>query len=123
MTSTVRRNSHSALSAALIPSACLAFPGSINAQEIAVQNESGVTVRLTASDIAALPHQAVSVHDHGQKVKFEGVPLRTLLEKAGVTFGESLRGKRMAGAFWWKRRTGTAWCLRCRSWIRHSPIG
>jgi len=86
---------HSVILAALLAPACLALPNA-NAQEIAVQNESGAMVRLTASDIAALPHQAVSVDDHGQKVKFEGVPLKTLLEKAGVTFGESLRGKRMA---------------------------
>jgi hypothetical protein len=95
VTSTMCSKSYSVILAALIASACFALPNA-KAQEIAVQNESGATVRLTASDIAALPHQAVTAEDHGQKVKFEGVPLRALLEKAGLTFGESLRGKRMA---------------------------
>jgi len=96
MTSTIRSKSHRVILAALAASACLAFPTAARSQEIVVQNESGATVKLTASDIAALPHQAVSVDDHGQKVRFEGVPLHVLLEKGGVTFGESLRGKRMA---------------------------
>ena len=67
-----------------------------NAQEITVQNESGVTVKLTSSEIAALPHEAIAVEDHGKSVSFEGVPLRLVLEKAHATFGDSLRGKRLA---------------------------
>jgi hypothetical protein len=74
--------------------AALAAVGS--AQELTVQNESGATIKLTLAEIAALPHEAVTVEDHGKSVRFEGVPLRLVLEKADVTFGDSLRGKRLA---------------------------
>jgi hypothetical protein len=47
-------------------------------------------------DIAAMPHQKVAADAHGKTVAFEGVQLRLLLEKAGVTFGESLRGRRLS---------------------------
>lgn len=67
-----------------------------SAQEINIQNESGATIKMTAAEIAALPHQEVTVDDHGKTVRFEGVPLKLVLEKAGVTFGETLRGKRLA---------------------------
>jgi hypothetical protein len=82
--------------AAVVALASLALVSVGKAQEIAVQNESGAAVKLSASDIAALPHQSVSVDDRGKTVKFEGVPVKLVLEKAGVSFGESLRGKRMA---------------------------
>ena len=75
---------------------CAAVVSPLNAQEIAVQNESGATIKMTAADLAALPHQQVSVEDHGKTVRFEGVPVRLVLEKAGVTFGDTLRGKRLA---------------------------
>ncbi len=74
---------------------CLGSVRVAKAQEIAVQLESGSPVKLGASDIAAMPHQSVSVDDHGKTETFEGVPLTLVLQKAGVTFGESLRGKRM----------------------------
>lgn len=67
-----------------------------NAQEITVQNESSATIKLTSAEIAVLPHQAIAVEDHGKSVRYEGVPLRLVLEKAHVTFGDSLRGKRLA---------------------------
>ena len=44
--------------------AYLAFPGVVKAEEIVVQNESGATVKLTASEIAAWPHQTLSMDDH-----------------------------------------------------------
>jgi hypothetical protein len=96
MTSRVCGKSHSVILATLAALACFVFQGAAQAQQIVVQSESGATVKLTAADVAALPHQEVSADDHGQTVRFEGVPLHVLLEKAGVTFGESLRGKRMA---------------------------
>jgi hypothetical protein len=67
-----------------------------DAQEITVQNESGAPVKVTGAEIAVLPHQEVSVDDHGKAVRFGGVPLRLVLEKGGVTFGDSLRGKRLS---------------------------
>ena len=50
----------------------VAWSGVANGQEIAVQNESGAPVKLTAAEIAALPHQQISVDDHGKTVRFEG---------------------------------------------------
>jgi len=61
-----------------------------------VQNDSGVSVKLTAAGIAALPHQEVSVDDHGKSVRLEGVALRLVLEKAGIALGDSLCGKRLS---------------------------
>lgn len=73
-----------------------ALTGVGGAQEITVQIDSGAPVKVAAADITALPHQTVSVKSHGKTVSFEGVPLRLVLEKAGVTFGDTLRGKRLA---------------------------
>ena len=96
MMSTLRLEAHKGRPAVLILLAWLALTSAANSQEIAVQNETGVPVKLTAAEIAALPHQEVSVDDHGKTVRFKGVPLRLVLEKAGVTFGDSLRGKRLS---------------------------
>jgi len=73
-----------------------AIAGAAAAQEIAVQNESGSPVKVTAAEIAALPHQEITLDDHGKVIKFGGVPLRVVLEKGGVTLGDTLRGKRLS---------------------------
>jgi hypothetical protein len=94
--SKLRRTFAKGRMAVLIVLISAAFGSAARAQNIAVQNESGTTVKLSAAEIAALPHQAVTVDDHGKTVRFDGVPLKLVLEKAGVTFGDSLRGKRLA---------------------------
>ena len=66
------------------------------AQEITIQNESNAPVKVTAGEIAAMTHQKVSVDEHGKTVTYEGLPLRLVLEKAGVTFGNNMRGKRLS---------------------------
>lgn len=86
------RTSHAVL--VLLTWAAVACVG--DAQEIAVQNDTSAPLNVTATDITAMPHQKVSVDDHGKTITFEGVPLRLVLEEAGVTFGESLRGKRLS---------------------------
>ena len=48
------------------------------------------TCSFMAAEIAGMPHQETTVDDHGKTVRFEGVPLKLVLEKAGVTFGETL---------------------------------
>lgn len=52
------------------------------------------TLRLTAADFAALPHATTTTLDgHEKKTHtYAGVPVRDLLAKAGVPFGEKLRG-------------------------------
>ena len=74
----------------------LVMMGSAFSQQITVQNDQSSPVVLSAADIAALPHTTVKVNGHDGPASFSGVPVSTLLEKAGITFGESLRGKRLA---------------------------
>jgi hypothetical protein len=58
----------------------------------------GTQVVLSRTDLAALPHVKVSVTDHATKgqVTYEGVSLSSVLEREGVSLGESLKGKRLA---------------------------
>lgn len=65
-------------------------------QQITIQLESGKQTVLTRSDIEALPHVKVTTHGSETPATFEGVTLRAVLEKAGVEFGHSMRGKRLA---------------------------
>ena len=95
MTWTSRPTSWKCLPAVLVL-AWGALVGAGSAQQIAVQKESGVPVKITAAEIAALPHQEVTLEDHGKTVRFGGVPLRLVLEKGGITLGDSLRGKRLS---------------------------
>jgi len=64
--------------------------------QITVQKDASSQTVLSASDIAALPHVTVKVNDHDGAAAFSGVPLTAILEKAGIIFGDSLRGKRLA---------------------------
>jgi len=53
-------------------------------------------VLLSRSELEALPHVKVTASEHSSgTVIFEGVPLKSVLEKAGVGFGESMKGKRL----------------------------
>jgi len=65
-------------------------------QQLTLQAESGKQTVLAQADIEALPHVKVTTDASGVSATFEGVPLRAVLEKAGVGFGETLKGKRMA---------------------------
>ena len=65
-------------------------------QQLTVQIETGKQTVLTRADIEALPRVKVTTAASGVSTTFEGVPLRAVLEKAGVGFGETLKGKRMA---------------------------
>lgn len=62
-------------------------------QQLTIQTESGKTTVLTRADIEALPHVKITT---GAPTTFEGILLKALLEKAGVGFGETLKGKRLA---------------------------
>ena len=61
-------------------------------QQLRVEPESGKNVVLQHADVEALPHVKVTV----ASTTYEGVDLRAVLEKAGVEFDETLRGKRLA---------------------------
>ncbi|HKF02042.1 MAG TPA: molybdopterin-dependent oxidoreductase [Candidatus Sulfotelmatobacter sp.] len=68
----------------------------LQCQQLIVQTDGGRQI-LSRADLEALPHVKVTASDHSSlAVSFEGVTVRSVLEKAGVTFGESLKGKRLA---------------------------
>jgi hypothetical protein len=65
-------------------------------QQLTVQTENGKPTVLAHADLEALPHVKATTGASGASTTFEGVPLKAVLEKAGTTFGETLKGKRMA---------------------------
>jgi len=70
---------------------------SLQAQQLTVQADSGKQVVLSRADLEALPHIKVTASEHSSgPVVFEGVSLKSVLEKAGVTFGEAMKGPRLA---------------------------
>ncbi|MBE2285707.1 MAG: molybdopterin-dependent oxidoreductase [Prosthecobacter sp.] len=69
----------------------------IHAADLVVQigTEKPLTVKM--SDLELLPHQTVKAADHGGKeATWTGVPLYQVLQFAGVSFGDSLRGPALA---------------------------
>lgn len=65
-------------------------------QQLTIQNEDGKQTILSRADLEALPHVKVQAAAHDVSASFEGITLKSVLEKAGVGFGETLRGKRLA---------------------------
>jgi hypothetical protein len=65
-------------------------------QQLTIQTEGGKKIVLARSDIESLPHVKVTTHGSENDATFEGVALKTVLEKAGVEFGHAMRGKRLA---------------------------
>jgi hypothetical protein len=65
-------------------------------QQLTIQTDTGKPTVLSRADIEALPHVKVSTSTSGAFGTYEGVALEAVLEKAGVGFAESLKGKRMA---------------------------
>ena len=80
----------SALLCALILHAAVA-----RSQQLAVQDEAGKVTSLARADVEVLPHVKITTST-GTNAVFEGVVLKDVLQKAGVVFGDTLRGKRMA---------------------------
>jgi hypothetical protein len=65
-------------------------------QQLTIQTANGKQTVLTRSDVESLPHIKVTTHGSETSATFEGVALSAVLEKAGVEFGHSMRGKRLA---------------------------
>ncbi len=68
----------------------------LECQQLTIQGETGKQLALGRAEIKALPRATVTTGGPQAPVKFEGVGLKLLLEEAGVGFGESLKGKRLA---------------------------
>lgn len=84
-------------------------------QSLTVQNESGKQTVLTRADIDTVEHVKVTTGAAGASATFEGVAVKALLEKAGVGFGESMKGKRMASYLLVEAADGYRVVWRCRS--------
>lgn len=75
--------------------AALLLAGAAHAQTVTLTGPNGAR-ELDAAALAALPHVAATLNDHGKIVAFEGVPLRALATLAGAPEGEALRGAHLA---------------------------
>lgn len=70
---------------------------SLTAADLTVQIRDAKPIILTGRDLELLPHQTVKAAGHGGEVEsWTGVPLYQVLQHAGFSFGDSLRGKALA---------------------------
>jgi hypothetical protein len=76
--------------------ASVLHPSLSSGQQLTVITVGGKQTVLTRADLEALPHVKVTTGSDAASVTFEGVVLKTVLEKAGIAFGEALKGKGMA---------------------------
>lgn len=65
--------------------------------QLALEVEGGAQKTISQSDFQKMPHQTLTVtNPHTRRTeKYEGVPLRALLDQVGVPAGEQLRGPGM----------------------------
>ena len=67
------------------------------AQTVTVSGLNGQKLQLTAADVAALPHQPVTLQLEGGKSEAcDGVALSAILAKAGAPQGKALHGPELA---------------------------
>jgi hypothetical protein len=74
----------------------VATAGGALAQTVTLTGLDGSSVSITAAELAAMPHQTVTMADHGASHAYAGVPLGVLLAPVGAPRGEALHGKAMA---------------------------
>jgi hypothetical protein len=72
--------------------ALLADAQGLGAQELVIRRADATETRLSAADIARLPHLTFEVTDHGRVSRLVGVPLREVLLLAAAGPVDSLRG-------------------------------
>jgi DMSO/TMAO reductase YedYZ molybdopterin-dependent catalytic subunit len=72
--------------------ALLVAPHLLGAQDLVIRRADGTEARLTAADIARLPHVTFEATDHERVTRFEGVALRDLLMSVAAGPVDSLRG-------------------------------
>jgi hypothetical protein len=63
--------------------------------QLVIKTYNGKALTLSPEELAAMPHKSVAVFNAHSKANetYSGVPLADLLSKAGVPFGEAVRGK------------------------------
>lgn len=74
----------------------LLVAGGASAQSVALSGLAGEKLQLSAADLAALPHQAVTLQLEGKSEACDGVPLSLILAKVGAPQGKALRGPELA---------------------------
>ena len=74
--------------------AAMAFPA--GAQSLVLKGPEGQSRSLSLAELAAMPHQAVTLTDHGHTHSYSGVPVSALTALVGAPQGEALHGKAMA---------------------------
>lgn len=75
----------------------LAFSLQSLAADLIVQIGTDKPLTVKMADLELLPHQTVKAADHGGKeATWTGVPLYQVLQHAGMSFGDSLRGPALA---------------------------
>jgi hypothetical protein len=74
--------------------ALAASPAAAQNHTLTVRN-GDQAIRLSMTDLAALPASRLTPDDPDKR-EYEGVALVDLLSRAGVTFGQTLRGPRLA---------------------------
>ena len=77
--------------------AAMAWGAVAAAQSVTVTGLGGQKLQLNAADVAALPHQPVTLQlDGGKSEACEGAPLSAILAKVGAPQGKALRGPELA---------------------------
>ena len=69
----------------------LALPAA--AQSLVLKGPAGQSRTLPLAELAAMPHQTVTMTDHGHTRSYSGVPVSALLALVGAPQGEALHGK------------------------------
>lgn len=78
-----------------ILTAAVLFLGPVSAtaaQTLALEGPDGQSLTLTATELAALPRQSVTLSAHGQSHVYEGPLLIDVVAQAGAPTGKALRG-------------------------------
>jgi hypothetical protein len=64
--------------------------------KVTVKVNEGPELTLTEADLRAMPRHTVEANEHGTTVKYGGVLLHDVLEKAGAPLGKDLKGKALS---------------------------
>ena len=68
-------------------------------RSLTISNTNNITTLLSAEDIKAMPHTTTTLKAHDEKMhEYSGVTLYSLLQKAGVSLGDSAK-KKTAGSY------------------------